>query len=98
MITPQGGTLILQVPNEAAQLIASVPPDALYLTLLPEDYEAYSLPRLTEQVLEGPTPAEVETCLTPDGPAGFLEGDLPTVGEDAEGPIDHFSCAAIWEG
>ena len=95
---PQGGTLVLQLPNEAAQLIASVPSEAIWLTLVPEDYEAEVLPQMTEQLLDGPTPAEVESCLTPYGPGGFIEGDLSTVAGDSEGGVAHFSCAAIRGG
>ena len=51
------------------------------------------------QVLEGPTPAEADQCLTPYGPGGFVEGDLSTnVAEGEASPTTHFSCASIWEG
>ena len=98
-ITPQGGTITLLVPNEAAQLIASVPPGAIYLTLLPEDYEAYPLRAMNLDVLEGPTPAESDVCLTPYGPGGFIEGDLSTnIAEGEASPTTQFSCATIWGG
>jgi hypothetical protein len=45
------------------------------------------------------TPAEADTCLTPYGPGGFIEGDLSTnVAEGEASPTTHFSCAAIWGG
>jgi Flp pilus assembly protein CpaB len=98
-VTPQGGIITFMVPPEAAQLIASVPAEAIYLTLLPEDYEAHPLPALTIDVIEGPTPAEVGSCLTPYGAGGFIEGDLTSeVATTEDGPTDHFSCATIWEG
>lgn len=74
-VAPQGGTITFMVPNDAAQLIASVNPDDIYLTLLPEDYEAETLPALTAETIDGPTPAERPEALTPYGPDGFVEGD-----------------------
>ncbi len=74
-LSPQGGTITFMVPNEAAQLIASIAPEDIYLTLLPEDYRAEPLPALTADDLEGPTPAEDPTRLTPYGPDGYIEGD-----------------------
>ncbi|MFQ5557601.1 MAG: Flp pilus assembly protein CpaB [Acidimicrobiales bacterium] len=88
-----GGTITFMVPNEAAQLIASVTPENIYLTLLPEDYEAEQLPALTAEELEGPTPAEDPERLTPYGPDGFVledanvavEGDTTQPADEAEG-------------
>jgi Flp pilus assembly protein CpaB len=70
-----GGTITFMVPNDAAQIIASVAPDDIYLTLLPEDYEATELPPLTFEFFDGPSPAEDPEWLTPYGPDGFIEGD-----------------------
>ena len=63
------------VPNDAAQIIASVSPGDIYLTLLPEDYEAVPLPALDTEFFEGPTPAEDPEWLTPYGVDGFIDGE-----------------------
>lgn len=98
-VQPLGGTITFMVPNEAAQLIASVAPGDIYLTLLPDDYEPVPLPALTEGVIDGPTPAEVPTCLTPYGVEGFIEGDTSaTVAAEDEAPVQHFSCTSLWGG
>lgn len=91
VITPQDGAITFAVPNEAAQLLASLEPGDVYLTLLPEDYQAEPLPALTFEDLEGPTPAEIGSCLTPYGPDGFIEGDF-----DVEpGESGHFRCDGL---
>ena len=63
------GLITIEVPPSAALLIASIAPEELYLTLLPQNYVAEKLPRLDPlpQVL----PGEDETQLTPYGPQGF---------------------------
>lgn len=73
--TGGGGTITFMVPTDAAQIIASVAPEDIYLTLLPEDYEAGPLPALTFEFFDGPTPAEDPEWLTPYGLDGFVEGD-----------------------
>ena len=99
-LTPQGGTITFMVPNEAAQLLASVAPDDVYLTLLPDDYEIEPLPALTAELMLNRTPAEIEGCGTPYGPDGFIEGDSETVADDET--VDAFTdfirnhCAPIW--
>ena len=100
-ITPQGGAITFAVPNEAAQLLASMSADELYLTLLPEDYEAEPLRALTLDVMEGPTPAEIPSCLTPYGPDGFIAGDLVdgadvVADDDDAAPTEHYSCETLW--
>lgn len=97
-LTPQGGTITFLVPNEAAQLLASVAPEDVYLTLLPDDYELEPLPALTQELLLNRTPAEISGCLTPYGPNGFIEGDSETV-DDVVDPFTDFirgHCAPIW--
>ncbi len=100
-ITPLGGPMTFMVPNEAAQLLASVAEDDIYLTLLPEDYQAEPLPALTDNVFSGPTPAEIEECLTPYGADGFIAGDAVDGGDtvaDSDDPVAaHFSCTTLWE-
>ncbi len=97
VIVPQGGAITFSVPNEAAQILTSLEPESIYLTLIPEDYEAEPLPALTFDLMEGPTPAEIPECLTPWGPSGFIAGDTAeTVGDD-ESPTGHYSCEQLWE-
>ncbi len=68
------GLLTLAVPPEAAQLIASIPREAWYLTLLPTSYTPGPIPDFDPfyELLPGENPA----LLTPYGPAGF-ETDTP---------------------
>lgn len=103
-ITQLGGPMTFMVPSEAAQLLASISEDALYLTLLPEDYQAEPLRALTDEVMNGPTPAEIAECLTPYGKDGYIAGDVveldePIADADAEDEsvVQHFSCAELWE-
>ncbi len=78
----QGGSnlLTLSVPQEAAEVVASVDSASIYLTLVPPDY-------VFEPVVPGPPtfnlenqpavplPAAVPEELTPYGPDGFTEDD-----------------------
>ena len=100
VITPQDGAITFAVPSEAAQLLASINPEDVYLTLLPEDYQAEPLPALTFDVLEGPTPAEIPDCLTPYGPDGFIEGDQAggTVSDGEDEQAGHYRCDGLWDG
>ena len=73
----------------------------MYLTLLPEDYEAEPLRALTLDLLQGQTPAEIAECLTPYGPNGFIEGDLvddseAVDGDESVGATGYFSCDPLW--
>jgi len=63
------GLITLEVPAKAAQLIASVDPSKIYLTLLPAQYTPEALPKVDSfpAVLPGEDPNQ----LTPYGPAGF---------------------------
>lgn len=63
------GLLTLEVPPQAAQLIASVDPGSLYLTLLPANYTPEALPPLNPFPVA--LPGEDPTQLTPYGPQGF---------------------------
>lgn len=67
--TTNGGLLTLEVPPAAAQLIASIDPSLMYLTLLPPDY----VPEALGQIDPFPAvlPGEDATRLTPYGPQGF---------------------------
>jgi Flp pilus assembly protein CpaB len=63
-----GGLITLAVTPEAVQMLLSVNPGDLYLSLVPPTYEPYPLPPLdyNQQVL----PGEDAERLTPYGPAG----------------------------
>ena len=67
--TVNTGLITLEVPAHAAQLLASVSPDELYLTLLPQNYTPEALPKLEPfpAVLPGEDPSQ----LTPYGPTGI---------------------------
>jgi hypothetical protein len=63
------GLITLEVPVSASIVIASVAPDEIYLTLLPQTYTPEALPRLDPfQTL---LPGEDVTKMTPYGPQGF---------------------------
>jgi Flp pilus assembly protein CpaB len=63
------GLITLEVPAKAAQVIASIAPEDIYLTLLPQNYTPEALPKLDQfpAVLPGEDPSQ----LTPYGPQGF---------------------------
>lgn len=61
------GLITFAVPSVAAQRIASVDPSAVYLTLVPRDYQPEPLPPLD---VASPLPGEVGGELTPYGPSG----------------------------
>ena len=63
------GLITLEVPATAAQLIASIAPEELYLTLLPQNYVPEPLPKLDP--FPAVLPGEDATQLTPYGPQGF---------------------------
>jgi hypothetical protein len=68
VLAAQSGLITFAVPPDAAQVIASVPPDSLYLTLLPDLYEPEAVGDLSQfDVLPGENPSQ----LTPYGPDGF---------------------------
>ncbi|MFT5203865.1 MAG: Flp pilus assembly protein CpaB [Candidatus Aldehydirespiratoraceae bacterium] len=98
-LIPQGGTITFMVPNEAAQLLASVAPEDIYLTLLPDGYEAEPLPALNESLMGNRTPAEIGTCASPYGPDGFIEGDSEAVADTIDSNTDFVDghCTPIWE-
>lgn len=67
--TVNTGLITLEVPATAAQLIASIAPEDIYLTLLPTDYTPEALPRLDP--FPALLPGEDPNALTPYGPQGF---------------------------
>jgi pilus assembly protein CpaB len=69
------GLLTLQVPPDAAQMIASVPADGFYLTLVPPDYTPTPLPTFDPNIAL--LPGEDGALLTPYGPDGLQVDDTP---------------------
>jgi pilus assembly protein CpaB len=63
------GLITLEVPAKAAQLIASISPGRLYLTLLPPNYTPESLPQ--QDAYPAVLPGEDASQLTPYGPNGI---------------------------
>jgi Flp pilus assembly protein CpaB len=54
-----GGSIVLLVPSDVAQKIASVRPNDLYFTLIPDSWEIKPLPAISQAELDGgPLPAE----------------------------------------
>jgi pilus assembly protein CpaB len=66
-VADNSGLVTLAVPAEAAQRIASVDPAAIYLALVPKDYQPVPIPPIDASQ---PLPGEVADQLTPYGPAG----------------------------
>ncbi|MGN6695812.1 MAG: Flp pilus assembly protein CpaB [Aquihabitans sp.] len=62
----QKGMITLIVPPDAAQILLSVPPDSLYLTLVSKDYE----PKATGEIDISTLPSDNPKILTPYGPDG----------------------------
>jgi hypothetical protein len=67
--TVNTGLITLEVPVSASLVIASVAPDEIYLTLLPQNYVPEALPRLDP--FQALLPGEDATQMTPYGPQGF---------------------------
>ena len=63
------GLLTLEVPPVAAQMVASIPAESLYLTLVPQDYTPTPLPKLPP--FPSQLPGEDPSNLTPYGPQGL---------------------------
>jgi Flp pilus assembly protein CpaB len=68
------GLITFAVTPQAAQVIASVNSDQLYLTLVAPDYSPIPLPQLDTFTNGAPLPGEDGGQLTPYGPTG-LQGD-----------------------
>jgi Flp pilus assembly protein CpaB len=69
------GLITFQVPPAAAQILASVPQDGFYLTLLPQTYAPTAIPRIDPNVTL--LPGEDPALLTPYGPDGFVTDETP---------------------
>lgn len=64
-----GGLITFAVPPQAAQMLASVDPEQLYLTLLPPTYTPFPLPAMN--AFPAVLPGEDQAQLTPYGPQGI---------------------------
>jgi pilus assembly protein CpaB len=69
------GLVTFQVPPAAAQLIASVPQDGFYLSLLPPTYTPTPLPQIDPNI--SLLPGEDGAQITPYGPAGLSDDETP---------------------
>lgn len=69
------GLITFQVPPEAAQIIAAVPQDGFYLTLLPQTYVPAAIPAIDPNVTL--LPGEDPALLTPYGPDGIAADETP---------------------
>jgi Flp pilus assembly protein CpaB len=69
------GLITLQVPAFASQLLASVPTDGFYLTLLPQTYTPQVIPQVDPFITL--LPGEDGAQLTPYGPAGLPADENP---------------------
>lgn len=69
------GLVTFQVPPEAAQIIAAVPPDGFYLTLLPQTYVPAAIPEIDPNITL--LPGEDPALLTPYGPDGITSDETP---------------------
>ena len=67
----ESGLLTLIVPAKATQILASIPPENIYFSLVSADYEP--VPQGAIDI--DPLPAEDSSRLTPYGPDGAIKGD-----------------------
>lgn len=75
-VATSGGSIVFEVPSDAAQLIASIDPGAFYLTLIPKSWNLTPLPALKAEDLKNGTllPGEDPNRLTPYGAKGYTTG------------------------
>jgi Flp pilus assembly protein CpaB len=71
--TSGGGTIVFEVPAEAAQRLVSIDPANIYLTLIPETWTPRAIGPIPNDELatNKPLPGEDANALTPYGPAGY---------------------------
>ena len=77
-VAVSGGSIVFEVPPEAAQIIASIDPSTLYLTLIPKSWALTSLPAFKPEAVKNGTvlPGEDPTKITPYGPKGYTTGAI----------------------
>ncbi len=79
-----GGLITLAVPPEAVQLVLSIMPDEIYLSLVPPTYQPVEiLPLDTGDII---FPAEDDTRLTPYGPEGAVNDPSRDADEEEVAP------------
>lgn len=69
------GLVTFQVPPQAAQVIAAIPLDGFYLTLLPQTYVPTAIPAIDPNITL--LPGEDPALLTPYGPEGLAADETP---------------------
>ncbi len=71
-LATSGGSIVFEVPADAAQIIASMDATTFYLVLIKENWNLTPLPALTPEAIKtgAPLPGEDPTKLTPYGPRG----------------------------
>ena len=74
------GTIVFEVPADAAQRLLSVDPSNIYLTLIPKTWTPTPIPAIPATELVGgpaaPLPGERPEALTPYGPTGYTPSEL----------------------
>lgn len=80
-VATSGGSIVFEVPSDAAQVIASIDPGAFYLTLIPKSWNLTPLAPLKAEDLKNGTllPGEDPNRLTPYGAKGYTTGAVGTV-------------------
>jgi Flp pilus assembly protein CpaB len=68
-----GGSIVFEVPADSAQLLASIDPTSLYLTLVKDNWILKPVPALTPEAIKNGAklPGEDPAKLTPYGPLGY---------------------------
>ena len=71
-LATSGGSIVFEVPADAAQIIASMDASTFYLVLIKENWNLTPLPALTPEAIKtgAALPGEDPTKLTPYGPRG----------------------------
>ncbi len=74
-VAQSGGSIVFEVPADAAQILASLDPGNFYLTLIPRSWNLTALPSLSAADLKNGAvlPGEDPNKLTPYGPKGYTK-------------------------
>jgi Flp pilus assembly protein CpaB len=74
-VAQSGGSIVFEVPADAAQVLASLDPGVFYLTLIPRNWNLTALPSLSASDLKNGAvlPGEDPSKLTPYGPKGYTK-------------------------
>ena len=79
-VATSGGSIVFEVPADAAQVIASIDPTSFYLTLIPKSWNLTAMPSLKVEDLKNGAllPGEDPNRLTPYGAKGYTNGAVGT--------------------